>query len=928
MSEEERAFIRQCLMMVLKDGMAAAPQPPFVKNKLCVSLIGLVKIDYPERWPTFFTEFLTLLQASNREHVDCFLRCLKIFDEEIVVFDQDRTREEVDHNTLIKDTIRATVMEQIILTIQGILTGCLEAEGDEGLISVATLGLEVLCEYIGWNDVNLCANQAFITLLYRLMHHKRLRVLAVECMSEVVYKRMFPERKLMLIKHLNIISMLASISDQLPSNPADDEEFVSQVAALLNTLGLQLVHCTDVGRKFYKESTENMNKEINAGGTVLLLQTIEIGFRFLQHNCYVVVDQVNELFCAYVNMLKQGAFTENDAGHAQRIFGCIVNAIKYPEGFSFDKQGDDELAFLQFRNDMNKMFLNLMRGTTYDCLSFIKAHTRVVLEEMSVPNTTISPFRVEAMLQILYSLCEAVKLSNMDNDAEFWNMLVSTITSPYFNNYNLHSQIQIMYFQLCRRYPPVFERHPQIVPGVVTKFIDQRGVNHSHPTVRSQACYLFFKLVAAFSKDLLAMLSSLMDALLAAIQRAISPFFMKLVDQNQSLEGGLDANEVQYMCELLGILVGVNVTKDKCRFYYEAVLRFFMEQLERTLSQKDSWLQDGLRAEVAGASMSHVIDAIGHFSKNLDPSTKKIVIDLMEKPLDSVLMVYMILPKHSTVRASTIFFLHRMTDCLGEQVLPVLPKCLQLLLNHSDPQNLLPFLQLVNQCIIKFKDALIAPMEAMFLAVISTTTECIKSYAYVDGATAAYSSDEQERLLLFKVYYSFLKANVAHFPQILSSERNQPHLHTVLDSVMRGCIHPEDPVVNKSCYGILRLLVKHWEKTGTYTHTAVQHFILQDLTVRMFESVCAPYLNPKDAATAALIREMINLQVLNLKLYKEPYLNRIGEHLISTGWPQAIAQEYCVLLTKGQQKQLRQLISRVMEERAKIAKTQRAQNGT
>ena len=106
--------------------------------------------------------------------------------------------------------------------MQGVLEGCLNgAGGDEGLIAVATLTLTVLNEYIGWNDINLCANQRFVNVLYRLMHHECLRTLAVECMSEIVYKRMFAERKLMLLKHLNLLSILNTIDPN-----QDDTDFI------------------------------------------------------------------------------------------------------------------------------------------------------------------------------------------------------------------------------------------------------------------------------------------------------------------------------------------------------------------------------------------------------------------------------------------------------------------------------------------------------------------------------------------------------------------------------------------------------------------------------------------------------------------------------------------------------------------------------
>lgn len=70
----------------------------------------LIKSDYPEVWTDAFEQLRSVLvdgeagrgAAAFRAHIDLYLRVLCALDEEVVSFHVDRSREEADHNSLIK----------------------------------------------------------------------------------------------------------------------------------------------------------------------------------------------------------------------------------------------------------------------------------------------------------------------------------------------------------------------------------------------------------------------------------------------------------------------------------------------------------------------------------------------------------------------------------------------------------------------------------------------------------------------------------------------------------------------------------------------------------------------------------------------------------------------------------------------------------
>lgn len=55
MSEEEKTVMRRSLMLFVRDVVPVVQQSSFIKNKLCTILVLIIKHDYPNVWPTFFT---------------------------------------------------------------------------------------------------------------------------------------------------------------------------------------------------------------------------------------------------------------------------------------------------------------------------------------------------------------------------------------------------------------------------------------------------------------------------------------------------------------------------------------------------------------------------------------------------------------------------------------------------------------------------------------------------------------------------------------------------------------------------------------------------------------------------------------------------------------------------------------------------------
>jgi len=177
LSQEELVFVRQCLMKVVKDLLPRVAQPPFITTKLAVVFVQLIKRDYPERWPSFFTDFISLLRyGGNAQVAGLFVRVLKAIVEEIVVFDEKRDKEEVSHNMLIKDTMRGNAIRPIVETLYTVLLQFQKSDP-----KLAQELLDVLADYIGWIELDVIANIGFITVIYRMLEVPLLQVCRPGC---------------------------------------------------------------------------------------------------------------------------------------------------------------------------------------------------------------------------------------------------------------------------------------------------------------------------------------------------------------------------------------------------------------------------------------------------------------------------------------------------------------------------------------------------------------------------------------------------------------------------------------------------------------------------------------------------------------------------------------------------------------------------
>jgi exportin-T len=202
------------LRAVLLLWMQGKTQRKLVLKKMA-QIIGLAfVIDYPQRWPMFFSDVLQCVRNGVKESVELYLRVLMAIDEEVVDRQIVHTCAENARNTLIKDTMRDQCVPNLVESWYQIMESYKETFPE-----LTNLCMEVVGAYISWIDIGLIANDKFIQCLMSYLSVPILRESAAECLRGIINKGMDPIPKLELVeglaKQLESAKILSTVSDEV-----------------------------------------------------------------------------------------------------------------------------------------------------------------------------------------------------------------------------------------------------------------------------------------------------------------------------------------------------------------------------------------------------------------------------------------------------------------------------------------------------------------------------------------------------------------------------------------------------------------------------------------------------------------------------------------------------------------------------------------
>jgi len=433
LDKTQQDLIKQTLWEYTKTTLDSN-EKPFLKNKLAQTIVQLFKIQYPENWPTFFDDLISLVDQSMNSPrseviIDFFLRICSTIDEEVVSLLINRSTNELQKNTFIKDTMReGAVIKLVDYWFKILMANC------QTNPAIANKCLNIIGQYVMWIDIKLIVTDTFMSALYQFMTVEDLRMAATECLCSIISKGMRPLEKLQLIQLLNIPNLLSQLK-------FDNIDFEEQIAKLINLLGVGLTTiCDEV-------------KDIQEAKTMAYgyIQTLFPYMLKLLANEYD--DTSSALFpfvTSYTNLLKQQkkiGFVDipNFQEDILELLKVIISKMKYDEDIEFSfGEDEDEALFIEMRKNL-KVFYdaifaideNISTQTVFSviCSTFDRINIEKVDGSNVSLNSSISASWSEAelALYLIYIFGESKRSTlNYEPGSIFYQMIEKMFQSSKF----------------------------------------------------------------------------------------------------------------------------------------------------------------------------------------------------------------------------------------------------------------------------------------------------------------------------------------------------------------------------------------------------------------------------------------------------------------------------------------------------------------
>lgn len=845
-------------------------QKNYIRNKSAQLFCLIFIMEYPQKWNSFFNEILSLLEAGPLG-IDAYLRVLISIDEEVVARQIPHTDAEFQRNTAIKDHMRDHCVTDLVESWYQILN--LSAQACDPAIK--SMCLQVIGAYISWIDINLIANDRFISKILECLSHEEIRENACDCLQEIVSKGMDSAGKTRLVESLSDVLVKIGVMDI--SKKDMDVEFLIKLSTLLNRMGVQLI--VSFNKLTKEESNSNLKVEILQAIDKKIVHMV----RFLSDEDDDVSEGVFEFCHSYLGLLKQlnGCNPlQRNTKYIKDILHVIINKMKYDQDFKFNHEGDSEAEFLEFRKQMKILFCNLAKLD-----GDVVMKTSHELITCSLNNwRNMSVHDVELAIFVLYCLGEAFPGQMLFTDSsksELFSSIMNLLITSEVSRHPHHA-ITHQYFETITRYERFFAMNCLHIPVILMSFLDERGLKNPKPSICSRTSFLLMR----FIKALKTQVQQYVGGILEQIEEILST-------SNQQEKGvsKLTENDKFYLYEVSAVLImcsnsGPEKQQELMGKLLSPVITLFQQVIEQ--------LQNGTLDEIAqldaANKLQHLMAYASRASKAFSTyqSMKNSGCAVCFTEALTIFLHSLTIPVHrEIIHAGVRQYLHRMIICLGEDVLPYVPIAVTHLLKDCEIVDIQEFIPLINQLITRFKNAISPFLTEIFMPLVSQVFQFLQAATDVNDQQAM-----REKQLLHRSYFLFI-ATIANMNilEVLSNQDSN-NVKEILLSIVHGGVEVGDPQAQKTCFIICNKLVEHWGEDENF-----KEFIYDHIVPACFMAPLKPSFDLNDAQTYLALQEIANVQKTILQKRKHEFIEILQQsYLPQNNCPSEIIQEYTMAL--------------------------------
>jgi exportin-T len=840
MDPGHKRTIKQLFVTWLSGLSPAQPEPAYILNKMA-QLLSLVFVnEFLTEWPSFFTDLISLVPTGGVVVLDVIFRVLTAIHELVVDREMQllHSADELARNGHIKDAMRSHAVAAIADAWYYCLCTFAVDSPDTCVSCLKTMG-----QYISWIDINLVVNDRFIPLLFEFAQSSiPLRADSCLCLRSIVMKGTDPNTKTKLIAQLNLISVVGDLFQAMRAE--DDFEYCEALGLLCNSIGFELiVSARDFATKIPGgDPTETIN---------LLENCLSLICAVLGNEFDEISQQVLPFVREYLQFCKDsvkagGPMLAGRRQNVARILETVLAKLRYDNEFNHDsKNDDDQIAFLEFRRDLEIVFYNIDQLDKPLFLEVTTGYASTILA--AIPTSQLHVNDVELALHIVW----LVGSSKQNAVSDRMTTLMGLVTNGSVAMFN-HPIVSLKFLEVCVRMGRFFKAQPGCLPVVLNAFIGEAGINNPDGHVRSRASYWFLR----FVKDAVKVQGrDLLQPYMGDILGALQPVCM-------SEPGTFSEEDQLFLFESLGYLVTSMAQPQDQHANMDALVQPLLERFTAiglAMPQATSIEQQ----EQCTSSMKHIIQMITAVSKGFIKPSHLMASQcntVFEQALVNFMQALSLQFDMEPVRNGVRTYLHRLIVCMGEGILPIMPQALASMLDVTTCQihDLKEFVPLINQIIDKFKAKVEPMLNEIFMPVVQAT------YANLNQSVDPNDMDTLNELrILRRCYYEFLSCLITNsLTGVLTSPANAPHSDQVLATIIGGAADPSDIKAQKVCFSMLADLAKVWFGKPGVGVAGFDELVIAQVVPTCFQSILKVDFDPDDAWSYLVLGQIAECLIL------------------------------------------------------------------
>ena len=185
----------------------------------------------------------------------------------------------------------------------------------------------------------------------------------------------------------------------------------------------------------------------------LVHESIMLTIPFLRNEDDGVSETVLPLIAAFLYKLRHQTGPEQSFPFLQQLLEAVALKMQFVEHFNFDVEGDDEMLFQKFRDELEKLFRGVVRHAPQLAFQFLKGPLTLMLSQ----DCTLIPMaKLESFLRLFYVMGEGLRVSDSSEYTEYFQgmmglLMNSSMLIPSSHVTPSHSFTQISQATLMRQ---------------------------------------------------------------------------------------------------------------------------------------------------------------------------------------------------------------------------------------------------------------------------------------------------------------------------------------------------------------------------------------------------------------------------------------------------------------------------------------------